>query len=101
LTRRPAVFSDGSDGVDLVLMPGMAFDRDLSRLGHGKGYYDKFITEYKLQALSRGWNLPTLCGLALEEQVLDEGTIPMTETDAHLDILITSTDVISRENTKD
>jgi hypothetical protein len=40
-------------------------------------------------------------GLALEEQMLDKGTIPMTETDAHLDILITSSGVISREDTKD
>lgn len=30
-------------GLDVVVMPGMAFDRDFNRLGHGKAYYDTFI----------------------------------------------------------
>lgn len=33
-------------GLDVILMPCMAFDRDLNRLGHGKGYYDNFLTRY-------------------------------------------------------
>jgi 5-formyltetrahydrofolate cyclo-ligase len=35
-------------GLDVILMPCMAFDKDLNRLGHGKGYYDNFITRYCL-----------------------------------------------------
>lgn len=34
---------DGGSGLDLVVMPGLAFDEQLRRLGHGKGYYDHFI----------------------------------------------------------
>lgn len=59
----------------------------------------RYVSQYSTTRTLGDWQ--EIGGLALEEQVLDEGTIPMTETDAHLDILITSTDVISRENTKD
>ncbi|KAL8709302.1 MAG: hypothetical protein Q9220_005895 [cf. Caloplaca sp. 1 TL-2023] len=42
----------GFKGVDVVVMPGMAFDRSLARLGHGKGYYDFFLARYQ-QLLER------------------------------------------------
>lgn len=35
-----------SSGLDLIVMPGMAFDTGFNRLGHGKGYYDSFLTRY-------------------------------------------------------
>lgn len=33
-------------GLDLIVMPGMAFDQGCRRLGHGKGFYDHFLTRY-------------------------------------------------------
>jgi len=33
-------------GLDVVLVPAVAFDREMNRLGHGKGYYDNFLTRY-------------------------------------------------------
>lgn len=48
--------------VDLVLVPGVAFDTDGRRLGRGKGFYDRFLRTLTRQT--------TLIGMAFDFQVL-------------------------------
>jgi 5-formyltetrahydrofolate cyclo-ligase len=51
------------DTIDLVIVPGIAFDRRNNRLGRGKGYYDRF-----LKSLPR--DVPTI-GLAFDFQIVN------------------------------
>ncbi|KAI9720187.1 MAG: hypothetical protein M1812_003005 [Candelaria pacifica] len=78
-------------GLDLVVMPGMAFDEDLNRLGHGKGFYDYFLRRYQDSTLgsAKEVKMPFLVGLALKEQVLHyDQKVPTDTSDWPLDSLI-------------
>ena len=65
--------------IDLVLVPGLAFDRQGHRLGHGKGYYDRL--------LSRARSDTTRVGLAFEEQVCE--AVPWEPHDVIMDYVVT------------
>lgn len=45
---------DENWGLDLVVVPGVAFDHNCDRLGHGKGYYDNFFSRYSQNAKNSG-----------------------------------------------
>jgi 5-formyltetrahydrofolate cyclo-ligase len=65
--------------LDLILVPGVAFDLHGRRLGRGKGYYDQLL------AAVRG----TTCGVAFDEQIVRE--IPVEPHDVHLNRILTPT----------
>lgn len=65
------------DDFDVILVPIVAFDDKCNRLGHGKGYYDKFLTNKK------GLKI----GLAYQIQKFEE--IPTDLNDIKLDYIIT------------
>lgn len=69
--------------IDLVLVPGIAFDRRGFRLGFGFGYYDKFLKKVP-KAVK--------IGLAFDFQVVDK--IPKEEHDVPVDFIITEKRVI-------
>lgn len=65
--------------LDLVLVPGIAFDARGGRLGRGKGFYDRLLAEV------RG----TKCGVAFEEQIVD--AVPVGPLDIRLNCILTPT----------
>ena len=72
--------------IDLALIPCLAFDRALTRLGHGAGYYDRYLERC---------NGAVLVAIAFEEQRLDRVT-----TEAHdraMDLAVTESGVYRRE----
>jgi 5-formyltetrahydrofolate cyclo-ligase len=94
----PGVHHSDEVVLDLILMPGVAFDIDpdtgeLRRLGHGRGFYDFFINRHKSKIASLGVREPSasLYGLALCEQFLSspsDGSVPAGPLDQRLDGLI-------------
>ncbi|TDL25145.1 5-formyltetrahydrofolate cyclo-ligase, partial [Rickenella mellea] len=88
--RRMSVNDADAKPLDLILMPGVAFDRGLSRLGHGKGYYDRFLTAYTSRLSEKSQARPFLVALALKEQVLAVGEVPMGDRDWKVNMVVTS-----------
>ena len=83
--------------LDLIIMPGVVFDTTMGRLGHGKGYYDKFMAKLEKEYSIYKINRPTIIALALREQVLAGGSIPMLAHDFRPDYLVTPDTVYGRK----
>lgn len=69
-----------SNKLDLIIVPGIVFDVCGNRIGYGKGYYDKFISETK--------NNPLILGICYSEQICEK----LYDVDAHdrkMDIIFT------------
>jgi 5-formyltetrahydrofolate cyclo-ligase len=67
---------------DIILVPLVAFDKNLNRLGYGGGYYDRLIKK-----LSKKKNI-TKIGLAFSFQKIDK--VPINIYDQKLDYIITN-----------
>lgn len=70
--------------IDMVITPGLGFDRQGNRLGRGGSYYDNFFTINKIKAAK--W------GVAFNEQLCD--SIVHDDTDVPVDAVVTEAGVI-------
>ena len=68
--------------VDLIIIPGVAFDRKMNRLGRGKAYYDRFLPKVKAPKL----------GICFEFQLFDE--IPADRNDVKMDYIVSENELI-------
>ena len=68
---------------DIIMVPGVAFDTSKNRMGHGKGFYDRYLSEMPDSLF---------LGLAFDCQI--EDTIPTDENDIPMDMIVTQDRVI-------
>jgi len=68
--------------VELVIVPGIAFDRKKNRLGRGKGYYDRFLDKNKVYKI----------GVGFDYQLLDK--VPVSSEDIKMNKIVTASETI-------
>ncbi len=73
------------DALDLVIVPGVAFDRRGHRLGYGRGYYDRALAVSRSDCLR--------IGFAYNFQLVDE--LPFAEHDESLSVLVTESHMLN------
>jgi 5-formyltetrahydrofolate cyclo-ligase len=71
-------------GIDLVVLPGLAFDRTGSRLGYGGGHYDGFLRRLRADAVR--------VGICFHDQLLS--AVPHGPGDERVDWVVTDVEVV-------
>ena len=67
------------DKIDLVIVPGLCFDKSKNRLGYGGGFYDRFLIKTKAVKIA----------ICFDEQIIENGSLPVSENDVKADLIIT------------
>lgn len=75
--------------VDLILVPGLGFDRRGRRLGRGKAYFDRFLKKSK-KAVK--------VGIAFQKQIIPK--IPIEKHDVKMNFIVTEKTMISPKGKK-
>ena len=68
--------------IDLVIVPGVAFDRERNRLGRGKGFYDRLLSTLDVPKV----------GICYDFQLKD--SIPVEPFDRKMDLIVTEKEII-------
>jgi len=75
----PAV---GPDELDFIVVPSVIFDREGYRLGHGAGYYDRYLS------LTRAFT----CGVAREKMLVPR--VPREKHDVRVNCVVTENEIL-------
>ena len=70
------------DELDFILVPSVAFDRDGYRLGHGKGYYDIYLSS------TRAFS----CGVARKKMLVPR--VPREKHDVRVNCIVTENEIL-------
>jgi len=74
------------ENIDIIIVPGVAFDVYKNRIGMGSGFYDRFLKNISKKTLK--------IALAFEFQILNE-RLPVCEKDIKVDVIITEKRIIN------
>lgn len=77
----------GKASPDLIIVPGVAFDRLMNRMGRGKGYYDRLLIEPELRSVTK-------IGLCFSFLLLDE--LPVYPGDVKMNGVVTDREYLAR-----
>lgn len=84
--KKELLDSASTEDIDLIILPGLAFDRSCYRVSYGGGYYDRFLGKLN-------FSIPTI-GLIYDFQLIE--LIPMEEHDIPVDYVITDKRIVVR-----
>ena len=76
--------------LDLIVVPGVAFDRNGGRMGYGAGFYDRYFKKISKDKMKKIVKL----ALAYDFQILED--VPMNEQDVPVNYIITEKEFIHR-----
>lgn len=82
--------------IDLVVVPGVVFDKRGGRLGYGRGYYDRFLRSKSIRSRMNRSRQCALIGLAFDLQIARK--IPLVEEDMKVDKIVTESGIVDCKN---
>jgi len=78
--------------IDLVVVPGVVFDKRGGRLGYGRGYYDRFLRSKSIRSRMSRSRQCALIGLAFDLQIARK--IPLVKRDMKVDKIVTESGIV-------
>lgn len=79
--KSKSILIDKKD-IDVIIVPLLGFDNNKNRLGHGGGYYDRYLSDYKGLKIGVGFSIQKL-------QIIET-----TKNDIPMDIIISENEII-------